>query len=192
MEVSSAKLNQQNIPNVQQNDKQEKFHELWKTKMQEIEQSREFFTKLVKEAKEERTMSEIMAKLRSGRRLSPAELRYLSQKDPMLYQKAVQIMEEQKSYERSLKRCKTKAEAQRLLTTKMSTLNAIAKVFPEEAEIRMSGIQSIHHKFTQSKEYASLPADEREAHQRKKTKGKQGALDDEDAQRHRARFSAQV
>jgi len=155
MNFSIAKLDQQF-------ERQSKLQEMWKEKKKELDESRATFLSALREGNKEKTTEGIIAKLRSGRRLSPSELRYLQEYDPDLYQKAIEIMEEQKSYERALKQCKTQEEAQRLLSIKMSQLTAYVKAFPDEGEIRMSGIQSIHDKFTQTSEYASLPANKRQ------------------------------
>lgn len=57
---------------------------------------------------------QIDAKMRSGKRLSAAEMEYLKEHDPQTYQKAKQIEMEREAYERELKRCRTKEEVQRV------------------------------------------------------------------------------
>ncbi|MCI8822710.1 MAG: hypothetical protein HFI15_09420 [Lachnospiraceae bacterium] len=57
---------------------------------------------------------QIDTKLRSGKKLSAAEMEYLKEHDPQTYEKARKIQMEREAFERELKKCRTKEEVQRV------------------------------------------------------------------------------
>lgn len=70
------------------------------------------------ELREQNTASvsrqQIDTKLRTGKRLSSAEMEYLKEHDPQTYEKARKIQMEREAFERELKKCRTKEEVQRV------------------------------------------------------------------------------
>lgn len=60
------------------------------------------------------TLASIRAKLEAGGSLTEEERAYLRQHDPQAYQELLQEEQEQAAYERALRSCKTKEEADRL------------------------------------------------------------------------------
>ena len=71
----------------------------------------------------------IHQKLDAGAKLTPEERRYLQEKDPEAYAKLENIEREQKAFEKKLRQCRTKEEAQRLkvasLNSSLVTLRAV-------------------------------------------------------------------
>lgn len=61
----------------------------------------------------------IIAKINAGKKLTAEEKKYLQEKDPKLYQMVREAEEEQKDYEREIRRCRTKEEADRVRTARM-------------------------------------------------------------------------
>ena len=93
------------------------------------EQQIRAFEEQLEKNREGSEYSTIYAKIQSGRKLSPEEEDKLREKDPKMYMeyKAEQI--EQEAYEKRLKNCKTKEEAEKLhvnrLNGKLSELKSI-------------------------------------------------------------------
>ena len=82
-------------------------------------------TALIKQNEETQkteTMQRIDRKLKTGKKLSAAEMDYLRKNAPDLYVKAVKIEAEREEYRRALSRCKTKEEAKQLHTEKTMQL----------------------------------------------------------------------
>ena len=115
-------------------------------------------------------------KLKSGKRLSAAEMEYLRKNDPDMYAKAVRIAREREAYEKELRNCRTKQDVQRLRLGKMSSLmselNTAAAAndtaAAEEIQMRASAIGDEHGRFVGSKTYMRLPKDDAEYAERKR------------------------
>lgn len=74
----------------------------------------------------DKVLKSITEKLNRGDRLTPAEKRYLQQKDPQAYQQVLDIEKEQLFYETQLRRCRTKDEFHKLrMLRTVSSLSAI-------------------------------------------------------------------
>lgn len=115
-------------------------------------------------------LTAITRKLDMGEELSPEELDYLRQKNPTLYQKAVQAAAERRSYEQALKRCKTKEDVERLKLTHLGqSLSRVQQVSNNPAiplskklaiclaeNAKVKGIERVTRAFMQSGEYAAL------------------------------------
>ncbi|MEZ3436572.1 MAG: hypothetical protein K1W34_18555 [Lachnospiraceae bacterium] len=118
--------------------------------------------------------SQIDLKLNSGQKLTAEEMEYLQKHDPQKYQKVKQIEAEQESYERELKRCKTKDEVQRVkmvhTAASFSAVNSIKNnpVIPEEKKLELimqehrknMAIEETTRAFVESGKYAKLPTEE--------------------------------
>lgn len=115
----------------------------------------------------------IYLKIQNGKKLTAAEKEYLRANDPEAYEKVKSIERERKSYEREIKRCKTKEEVQRVkmtrLGTSLSAVNSIANnpVIPLEKKLeytmlehaKTSAISEATQKFIESGAYAKLPTE---------------------------------
>ncbi len=115
----------------------------------------------------------IYTKVQYGKKLSPAEMKYLQTNDPETYAKAVSIQQERKAYENELKQCRTKEDVQRLKMSKVATSLAAVKdiesnpEIPEEKKLeyvmmenaRVEAINEITEKFVEKGEYDKLPTE---------------------------------
>ncbi len=131
--------------------------------------------------KRDKTMETIQAKLYSGQKLTADEERYLQEKDPQAYQKMKSNQMAQKSYEESLKKCKTKEDVERLKMSQMaqsfSAVNTIMHdpAIPEEKKLelvmqehqKVKLIETSTQEFVESGRYHKLPT---EAEKRKAEK----------------------
>ena len=128
--------------------------------------------------------SQIDLKLKTGRKLTAEEMEYLQKTDPQKYQKIKAMQAEQESYEKELKRCKTKEEVQRVrMAHTAGSLNAVNSiknnpVIPEEKKFEL--IMQEHYKhmaleestkeFVESGKYAKLPTEAEKAEAEKELK----------------------
>lgn len=126
-------------------------------------------------------LSEILQKVYAGKKLSSDEMEYLRDKAPLVYKELVAIEEEQKAYERELRRCETKEEVERLRMNKINsslmTVNAVGSNpnIPKEKKMeiiaqekrRVDAIVESTEKFVKSGEYAKLPTEAEAAAARK-------------------------
>lgn len=122
-------------------------------------------------------LREIMNKVYAGGKLTRDEREYLRAKDPEAWQKLKSAEQEQKSYERELKRCKTKEEVQRLKMTRLNaSLNTVKSVennphipLEKKLEIAMQeklkcdNIQESTQRFVEKGEYGRLPTQAEQA-----------------------------
>lgn len=113
-------------------------------------------------------------KLKSGQKLTAEEMEYLQKHDPQQYQKVKQIEAERESYEKELKKCKTKDEARRVrMAHTASSLSAVNNIMnnpaiPEEKKFELvmhehyknQAIEASTVEFVESGKYAKLPTDE--------------------------------
>lgn len=65
-------------------------------------------------------LNRILNKFRAGHKLTPAELQYLEEKAPEIYQKVVQIQKQREQLEQEIKNADSKEEAQEIVTDKIS------------------------------------------------------------------------
>ena len=136
----------------------------------------------------------IYLKIQSGKKLTSAEKEYLRANDPEAYEKVKSIERERKSYEREIKRCKTKEEVQRVKMTRLgaslSAVNSIANnpVIPLAKKLeytmlehaKTSAIAEVTQKFVKSGAYAKLPTDaEYNEAVREMEEAKEPVLDDQ-------------
>lgn len=106
---------------------------------------------------ESRTIEAIRTKLRTGRKLSTAELDFLREHSPELYAKAVKVAQERDTYEKSLRQSQSKEEVDEKQSRKMAQLASTLKQRdPEEAQMIVSAIQDVNQKYKGSDEYAKL------------------------------------
>ena len=117
--------------------------------------------------------SAIYAKIQSGKKLNPSEEKKLSEKDPKMYMEYKADQMEQEIYEKRLRNCRTKEEAERLhgnrMNGKMSELKSIVNDpnIPKNEKLkqvqRIAGdtirTAQIFHKFTSSVEFQKLPTE---------------------------------
>lgn len=71
-------------------------------------------------SKSDSKLNRILNKFRAGRKLTPAELQYLEEKAPEMYQKVVQIQKQREQLEQEVKNADSKEEAQEIVSDKIS------------------------------------------------------------------------
>ena len=111
-------------------------------------------------------LSAIMTKAQAGRKLSPDEWEYLKAKYPEMYEKLRAIEKEAEGYEKALRRCKTKDEAQRLHVSKLGEILTQLKEGDSSAIIRLNRMSETMTAFTKSRDYHELPTEAEEAIER--------------------------
>lgn len=123
------------------------------------------------------TLASIRAKLDAGGSLTEEEWAYLRQHDPQAYQELLQEEQEQAAYERALRSCKTKEEADRLQMNRIGQslsriqtvehdpaipLHAKLKVAMREKRLVDAAADSMRE-FVASGDYDRLPSEWEEA-----------------------------
>lgn len=140
----------------------------------------EQFKEQAAQEKEAEYTNGIANKVMSGKTLSAEEIEYLQQKNPELLKKYQEMQEEKKSYERQLRRCKTKEEVERVRVNKINGYLAQAKsishnaVIPkgekkamlEEIMAHLTNMEKVHAKFVKSEQYRKMPREQEIATER--------------------------
>lgn len=123
------------------------------------------------------TLASIRAKLEAGGSLTEEERAYLRQHDPQAYQELLQEEQEQAAYERALRSCKTREEADRLQMNRIGQslsriqtvehdpaipLHAKLKVAMREKRLVDAAADSMRE-FVASGDYDRLPSEWEEA-----------------------------
>ena len=138
------------------------------------EQKIRAFEEQLEQNREGSEYSTIYAKIQNGRKLSPEEEDKLREKDPKMYMEYKAEQMEQEAYEKRLKNCKTKEEAEKLhvnrLNGKLSELKSIVnnpnipKSEKVKAAQRILGETTktvqIFQAFTASVDFKKLPTEE--------------------------------
>ncbi len=110
----------------------------------------------------------IMQKLRTGKRLSSEELDYLRIHNPDLYRTAMRVENSRKALRTKLSNCKSKEEAQQVISDQMEVLKA-SKDDPDQ-EYMAEMVKKEVETFKKSSAYAKLPATKEEAKKKHKAK----------------------
>lgn len=138
------------------------------------EQQLKMYQEQLEREREGNEYSSIYAKIQSGQELSPAEEDKLRAKDPKMYMEYKADRMEQEAYEKKLKNCKTKEEAERLhvnrMNGKLSELKSIVNNpnIPKSEKLKeaqrilgdTTKTAQIFHTFTKSEEFKELPTEE--------------------------------
>ena len=106
----------------------------------------------------------IIAKLKSGKKLSQKELDYLRRTNPILYAEAMRVQRMAEALEEQLKHARSKEEVNQIFTT---ALSGISKNDPDR-EYLVASFNRISAEFRKSKMYNKMPATNEEAKQKKK------------------------
>ncbi len=138
-----------------------------------LRERQEKATDLFKQNTSSVSREQIDAKMRSGKRLSAAEMEYLKEHDPQTYQKAREIEMEREAYERELKRCRTKEEVQRVkLSHAAASMAAVKEAdtnpnIPEGQKLALvmqelaksNALGEVERTFIKSGGYQALPSE---------------------------------
>ncbi len=111
------------------------------------------------EEEKESYFNKIMGKLKSGKKLSPKEMRFLQAEDPELYQQAARVQAMRDGFEARLKTATSKQKAQEMFA---DSLSHVADDDPMKEYI-IAAYQDAMKNFEKSDEYKELPATEEDA-----------------------------
>ncbi len=134
----------------------------------------QIYQEQLEKAREGNEYSAIYAKMQSGQTLSPEEEEKIRTKDPKMYMEYKADKLEQEAYEKRLKRCKTKEEAEKLhvnrMNGKLSELKSIVNNpnIPKSEKLKeaqrilgdTTKTTQIFHAFTRSATFKKLPREE--------------------------------
>lgn len=95
----------------------------------------------------------IYAKIRAGKKLTPAELDFLSRTDPIMYAKALRAQMMRQALENRLKACRSKQEAEAAYQLAMCS---ISEKDPDR-EMLTAALTDAYKEFKESGEYERLP-----------------------------------
>lgn len=108
----------------------------------------------------------LQQKMESGKKLTTKEMNYLKKTNPILYQHMLRVQHEREALKNRLKRCKTKQEAQRVISQAYA---AVSKKDPVRQQM-LAAITDVARQFTNSSRYQKLPENEEELKKRKQQK----------------------
>lgn len=110
------------------------------------------------EEEKQRYLAKIMAKLKSGKKLSSEEMRFLQAEDPQLYQQAARVQTMRDSLETRLANCTSKEEAETIYS---SAVSIIGDDDPMKEYI-IAAYDDVMKEFKKSDAYQGLPTTEEE------------------------------
>ena len=103
-------------------------------------------------------MARIRAKLKSGKKLTAEEMRFLQAEDPVLYQQAARVQAMRDSLENQLKGASSKKDAEEIFSTNMSMISDNDPM----KEYIIAAYEDVMKEFKASDEYKALPEKEEE------------------------------
>lgn len=115
------------------------------------------------EAEKQAYFNKIMAKLKSGQKLSPEEMRFLQAEYPAFYQQASRVQAMRDGFEARLKTATSKQKAQEIYA---DSLSHVADDDPMKEYI-VASYQDAMKEFEKADEYKELPETEEEAKEEK-------------------------
>lgn len=105
-------------------------------------------------------LEEIRQKLKSGKRLTAEEMRFLQAEDPTFYQQVARIQAMRDSFEAQLKQCSSKEAVASTYTTAVSIVSDDDPM----KEYIVAAYDDAKKEFEKSDQYQALPRTEEEAH----------------------------
>lgn len=153
----------------------------------------ETFKKQVEDQRKSGAINEISSKMKAGQDLTPAELDYLKENAPDLYEKYMEIQKERDQYKKELDRCRTKEDVRNLNSRKMNqfmneTKSVMNSSMPRDA--KLAAIQDIqmrtqyicndHAKFVGSAAYEELPENREELEEEREKDDERKKVGDSD------------
>lgn len=118
----------------------------------------------------EKFIKKLYAKIQSGKKLTPDEMQYLRQYDPVTYMKVARVQAQREALETQLKNCKSKEEAQDIYLDKVSR---ISEDDPARQELR-AAYDDAFDEYKKSGDYKSLPNTEEERKRKREDNTKGG------------------
>jgi DNA-binding protein YbaB len=105
------------------------------------------------EEEKQAELARIQAKLKSGKKLTEEEMRFLQAVDPQLYMQAARIQAMRDSLEQQLEHCKSKEEAAKVFS---DTMSMVSDKDPMKEYI-VAAYQDAYNEFQKSGNYQHLP-----------------------------------
>lgn len=115
----------------------------------------------------------IMAKLKSGKRLTSQELSFLRMHNPSLYEVAIRVERARQAFRSRLKACKSKEEVQQVISGQMEVIKAMKEAGDPAAEYMTAMVEHEAKTLRESSVYAKLPDTMEEARRKKKEQNKE-------------------
>lgn len=103
-------------------------------------------------------LAHIQAKLKSGKKLTAEEMRFLQAEYPELYMQAARVQSMRESFEQQLKSCRSKEDVENVFSTSMSL---VSDKDPMKEAI-VAAYQDAYDEFKQTDAYKNLPQNEKE------------------------------
>lgn len=122
-------------------------------------------SKNISDQNDEKMMARIMAKIKSGKRLSQKEESYLKQHNPDLYLQYVRIRRMAEAMASRLKHANSKEEVNDII---MQSISGISDKDPYK-EFIVAALNEVAKEFKNSDAYGELPATSEEANEKKKS-----------------------
>lgn len=110
----------------------------------------------------------IIAKLKSGKRLTPREMSYLRAHNPQMYEIARRVELARQALRERLKHCKSKEEVQQTISTQMEMVKAMDEAGDPATEYMAAMVDHEAKTFRESEQYQKLPQSTEEARRKKK------------------------
>ena len=115
----------------------------------------------------------IMAKLKSGKRLTSQELSFLRKYNPKLYEIAMRVEQERQALRSRLKSCKSKEEVEQVVSGQMEVIRAMKEAGDPAAEYMTAMVEHEVKTLRESSAYAKLPDTMEEVRRKKKQQTKE-------------------
>ena len=115
----------------------------------------------------------IMAKLKSGKRLTSQEMSFLRMHNPTLYEIAVRVERERQALRSRLKECKSKEEVQQVVSGQMEVIRAMKEAGDPAADYMAAMVDHEVQTLRESSAYAKLPDPIEESRQKKQQQMKE-------------------
>lgn len=132
------------------------------------------------EEEKQKKMSQILNKLKNGKKLTAEEMAFLRKYNPTLYQRALRIQKMTEQLENQLKQAKSKEEANNIIAY---SVNAISDEDPDK-EILTAAFGEVIKKFRSSRAYQKLPNTIEDAKKQKNQKNAQEFDSDKDEEQN--------
>ena len=134
------------------------------------------------ESEEERLafQSKIEKKIKTGAKLSRKEMAYLRKYNPYMYHQMVRVQQKREALKEQLKHCKSKEEAQQVISAAFSSISEKDPV----REAMVAAVSNVSEQFRSSEFYEKLPdreEDLKKAKELKKSASDPFKQDEEDA-----------
>lgn len=105
------------------------------------------------EEEESRLNESISYKLKTGAKLTPAEMRYIQKKNPVLYMKLLMMEKKKEMLKSRLKNCKSKKEVNDVINKEVSLI----KKDDPDRDMKLKAIQEAEKEFKKTADYKRLP-----------------------------------